>query len=83
MNFCEGAKDMMANGILDGADAALDYHVGPGRMPVGLFKYNGSGTMMYSVDGFRSTAGVPVAHIRTIPSIRSMSAFISILLWNR
>lgn len=49
----EGAKDMMANGILEGVDAALAYHVGSGRMPVGLFMYNSGGTMMYSVDGFR------------------------------
>lgn len=51
----EGAKDMMANGVLEGVDAALAYHVGPGRMPVGLFMYNSGGTMMYSVDGFRIT----------------------------
>lgn len=36
----EGAKDMLANGILEGVDAALAYHVGPGKMPVGLFMYN-------------------------------------------
>ena len=49
----EGAKDMMEDGILEGVDGALAYHVGPGRMPVGLFMYNSGGTMMYSVDGFR------------------------------
>lgn len=49
----EGAKDMLANGVLEGVDAALAYHVGPGRMPVGLFMYNSGKTMMYSVDGFR------------------------------
>lgn len=49
----EGAKNMIANGILDGVDAALAYHVGSGRMPIGLFMYNSGGTMMYSVDGFR------------------------------
>lgn len=32
----EGAKDMLAHGILEGVDAALAYHVGSGRMPVGL-----------------------------------------------
>ena len=58
----EGAKDMMANGILDGVDAALAYHVGPGRMPVGLFMYNSGGTMMYSVDGFRITVHGRGAH---------------------
>ncbi len=49
----EGAKDMMANGILEGVDGAMACHVGPGRIPVGLFMYNSGGTMMYSVDGFR------------------------------
>ena len=52
----EGAKDMMAAEILEGVDAALAYHVGSGRMPVGLFMYNSGGTMMYSVDGFRITS---------------------------
>lgn len=52
----EGARDMMENGILDGVDAALAYHVGPGRMPVGIFMYNDTGTMMNSVDGFKITA---------------------------
>ncbi len=58
----EGAKDMMANGILDGVDGALAYHVGSGRMPVGLFMYNSGGTMMYSVDGFRITVHGRGAH---------------------
>ncbi len=58
----EGAKDMMANGILDGVDAALAYHVGSGRMPIGLFMYNSGGTMMYSVDGFRITVHGRGAH---------------------
>lgn len=58
----EGAKDMLANGILDGVDAALAYHVGSGRMPVGLFMYNSGGTMMYSVDGFRVTVHGKGAH---------------------
>lgn len=39
----EGAKNMIANGILDGVDAALAYHVGSGRMPIGLFMYNSGG----------------------------------------
>lgn len=58
----EGAKDMIANGILEGVDAALAYHVGSGRMPVGLFMYNSGGTMMYSVDGFRITIHGRGAH---------------------
>ena len=51
----EGAKNMIAHGILKDVDAALAFHVSPGRMPVGLFMYNSGGTMMYSVDGFRIT----------------------------
>lgn len=58
----EGARDMMAHGILDGVDGALAYHVGSGRMPVGLFMYNSGGTMMYSVDGFRITVHGQGAH---------------------
>ena len=58
----EGAKNMMEHGILEGVDAALAYHVGPGRMPVGLFMYNSGGTMMYSVDGFRITVKGRGAH---------------------
>ena len=58
----EGAKDMLAHGVLEGVDAALAYHVGPGRMPVGLFMYNSGGTMMYSVDGFRITIHGQGAH---------------------
>lgn len=52
----EGSKDMIEHGILENpkVDAALAYHVGSGgKMPVGLYMYNGSGAMMYSVDGFR------------------------------
>lgn len=58
----EGARDMLANGILDGVDGALAYHVGSGRMPVGRFLYNSGGTMMYSVDGFRITVHGQGAH---------------------
>ena len=53
----EGAKDMLANGVLENpsVDAALAFHVGAGKMPVGLFMYNSSGPMMFSVDGFKIT----------------------------
>ena len=34
-------------------DAALAFHVTSGQMPLGLFMYNNTGTMMASVDGFR------------------------------
>lgn len=54
--------NILANGILDGVDAALAYHVGSGRMPVGLFMYNSGKTMMYSVDGFRITVHGQGAH---------------------
>lgn len=48
---------MIEHGILENpkVDAALAYHVSPGKMPVGLFMYNDKGTMMYSVDGFKIT----------------------------
>lgn len=51
----EGSHDMIENGILEGphVDAALAFHVAPGKMLPGLFMYNGGGVMMNSVDGFR------------------------------
>ena len=60
----EGARDMLANGVLEDpkVDAALAYHVAAGRMPVGLFMYNGAGTMMSSADGFRITVRGRGAH---------------------
>lgn len=53
----EGNKNMIENGILENppVDAALAYHVSPGKMPIGLFMYNDKDTMMYSVDGFKIT----------------------------
>ena len=53
----EGRKNMIENGILENppVDAALAYHVSPGKMPIGLFMYNDKDTMMYSVDGFKIT----------------------------
>lgn len=58
----EGARDMIANGILEGVDAALAVHVGPGKMPPGLFLYNAGGVMMSSVDGFKITVHGRGAH---------------------
>lgn len=58
----EGAKDMIAHGILDGVDCALAFHVCPGRMPSGLFLYNSGAVMMSSVDGFRITVNGRGAH---------------------
>ena len=54
----EGSKNMIENGILENppVDAALAYHVSPGKMPIGLFMYNDKDTMMYSVDGFKITS---------------------------
>ena len=53
----EGSKNMIENGILENplVDAALAYHVSPGKMPIGLFMYNDNGVMMSSVDGFKIT----------------------------
>ena len=58
----EGAKDMITHGILEGVDAALAFHVAPGKMPPGLFMYNAGGVMMSSVDGFKITVHGKGAH---------------------
>ena len=52
-----GAADMIEAGILEDPtpDAALAYHVTSGKMPLGIYMYNGTGTMMFSVDSFRIT----------------------------
>ena len=50
-----GAVNMLANGILENPkpDVALAYHVGPGKIPMGMFMYNDSGkAVMFSMDGF-------------------------------
>ena len=60
----EGSKNMIENGILENppVDAALAYHVSPGKMPIGLFMYNDKDTMMYSVDGFKITINGKGSH---------------------
>ena len=60
----EGAKDMISNGVLENpsVDAALAYHVAPGKMPIGIFMYNSDSVMMTSVDGFRITVKGKGAH---------------------
>ena len=60
----EGSKNMIENGILENphVDAALAYHVSPGQMPVGLYMYNSTGTMMFSVDGFKINVKGKGAH---------------------
>ena len=51
----KGGKHMVAHGILENpkVDAALAYHVGAGKLPLGVFMYNESGTMMFSTCMFR------------------------------
>lgn len=53
----EGSVDMIEAGILENpaVDAAMAFHVTPGKMPVGLYMYNNKSTMMFSVDGFKIT----------------------------
>ena len=60
----EGARDMIANGILENPkpDAALAFHVSSGKNPAGMYIYNNTGTMMYSVDGFKITVKGRGAH---------------------
>lgn len=60
----EGAKNMIENGVLSAPvpDAALAYHVTSGKMPVGIYMYNATGTMMFSVDGFKITIHGRGAH---------------------
>ena len=50
----EGCSNMINHGILQNpaVDAALSFHVGAGRIPVGTFMYNAGGTMMLSADNF-------------------------------
>lgn len=51
----EGSRNMIENGILSNPapDAALAFHTGPGKLPVGLVMYNDATTMMFSTDIFR------------------------------
>lgn len=54
----EGAKDMVAHGLLaEQPDAALAFHVSPGRLPVGTYLFNDTpdAAMMLSMDQFRIT----------------------------
>ena len=52
-----GSQNMLENGILENpkVDAALAYHVGPGKLPIGMFMYNDNSTMMYSNNEFSVT----------------------------
>ena len=60
----EGARNMIDHGILEdpAPEAALACHVTTGRMPVGIYMYNDTGTMMFSVDSFRITIHGKGAH---------------------
>ena len=60
----EGSADMIEGGILENptVDAALAFHVAAGQMPIGLYMYNQTGTMMASADGFRITIYGKGAH---------------------
>ncbi len=51
----EGSRNMIDAGILENPapDAALAFHVGPGKLPVGGVMYNESSTMMFSTDIFK------------------------------
>ena len=53
----EGSKNMIENGILADPvpEAALAFHTGPGKLPVGVYMYNDASTMMFSTDIFRIT----------------------------
>ncbi len=50
----EGSRNMIEHGILRDPkpDAALAFHVSPGRLPIGTYLYNATGAMMFSVDTF-------------------------------
>lgn len=51
----QGSINMIEHGILENprVDAAMALHVAAGKMPIGVYMYNSTGTMMSSVDGFR------------------------------
>ena len=53
----EGSRNMIEHGVLNDPkpDAALAYHVSPGKLPLGTYLYNDSGAMMFSVDTFEIT----------------------------
>lgn len=60
----EGSRDMIAGGILENPPVAAAFacHVGSGKMPVGIYMYNDTGTMMFSVNGFRFTVNGKGSH---------------------
>ncbi|WP_426350819.1 M20 family metallopeptidase [Alloiococcus sp. CFN-8] len=60
----QGSKAAIKAGILENpkVDAALGYHVGAGKMPVGIYMYNSENTMMFSNDGFKITVKGIGAH---------------------
>lgn len=60
----EGANNMIENGILENPvpDAALAFHVAAGRMPLGVYMYNSTGTMMFSANSFQITVSGKGSH---------------------
>ena len=51
----QGSKAMLADGVLEGVDAAMACHAAAGQIPLGLVMYNDKNTMMYSNDSFKIT----------------------------
>ena len=76
----QGSKNMVGEGILENpkVDAALAYHVSPGKTPIGTYMYNDKDTMMYSVDGLLQGKGHMV-HTLIPELIRLISGCIFIL----
>ena len=60
----KGAQNMIDHGVLENPkpDAALAFHVNAGRIPLGIYMYNDTGTMMNSSNGFRITITGKGAH---------------------
>ncbi len=53
----QGARAMISAGVLENpkVDAAMGFHVGAGKLPVGTVMYNNSTATLYSCDVFRIT----------------------------
>ena len=61
----EGSANMIENGVLENPkpDAAMAYHVSPGKVSVGTFMYNDTGeAVLFSMDGFTITVHGKGAH---------------------
>ena len=51
----KGSRAMIADGVLEGVDAAIACQAAAGQIPLGLVMYNDKNTMMYSNDSFKIT----------------------------